>query len=244
MQHPYTYIDAFLYTRRLYIWDEDRSKFSVRRWNGGEEKPNRCGSQSSSDVMANGSFPLCYSFFFCQVFCHRWHTHTDPYVIFLFVERCFYSYLFFYFFKITFSLVRNAMRFPLNRRELFHLFGCSLSYYYLFYIISCSVSSDIRKCNQNMQKEKKEKEKCFQPFQLLNRFRVRVLTLNTLRVDLFDFKSVSWILTARAAAAAPWQNSLGFPPSQKMFTTFPCKFIYYWTRKTVFFSSSFFRLLE
>jgi hypothetical protein len=44
-----------------------------------------------------------------------------------------------------------------------------------------------------MQKEKKEKEKCFQPFQLLNRFRVRV--------DLFDFKSVSWILTARAAAA-------------------------------------------
>jgi hypothetical protein len=73
------------------------------------------------------------------------------------------------------------MRFPLNRRELFHLFGCSLSYYYLFYIISCSVSSDIRKCNQNMQKEKKEK----------------------LRVDLFDLKSVSWILTARAAAAAP-----------------------------------------
>jgi hypothetical protein len=53
------------------------------------------------------------------------------------------------------------------------------------------------------KRKKKEKEKCFQPFQLLNRFRVRVLTLNTLRVDLFDLKSVSWILTARAAAAAP-----------------------------------------
>lgn len=80
-------------------------------------------------------------FFFCQVFCHRWHTHTDPYVIFLFVERCFYSYLFIYFFLNNFFSCSKRDAFSTKQERAFPLVWLlavlllPILYYLLFRLI-------------------------------------------------------------------------------------------------------------